>query len=130
MLAFPRQRGRDELRSKLYASVRQTLDGEEAALWDETERVLVGCGVVPRNAGRKLREAISLALEQEWRIGDEPLAAVADHAIAMWMKYISLGMRLRVRCGLMQFFKSGEWLHEGRWRYDAQDLWRLRRGPG
>lgn len=105
-------------------------DGEEAALWAETERVLVGCGVVPKNAGRKLREAISLALEQQWRNSDLSLESWGTAAIDMWALYVSLGLRLRVRCGLMQFFKSGEWLHSGRWRYDAQELDRRRRGPG
>lgn len=97
-------------------------DGEEAALWEEMKRVLEGCGVVFEQSGRKLREAVTLALQKEWRDGDESLAAVADRAIEMWTLYVSLGLKLRVRCGLRSFFASGEWLHSGRWRYDKQEI--------
>ena len=129
MLVFPRQR-RQPRRARSASAVRQPLDGEEAAVWEETSRVLLACGVSPLRTGRKVREAVSEALMLEWLRSDVPMAAVADLAIRRWQEYAEAGAKglLFAPLGVKAFFGGGEWLRPGMWHYDREALKKFKRG--
>jgi hypothetical protein len=129
LLAFPkRQRPTREPRRAPYDSVRQTLDGEEAALWDEATRVMQACGVSPESSGRKVRRAVMEALRLECERPGGAITAAGELAVRRWDEYRRMGHLLLSPRGVMGFFASGEWLNPSLWRLTLQGQEIARRG--
>lgn len=112
---------------------RQQLDGEDAALWDETTEVMRACGLSPEGS-RKIRRAISEALRftvHESAAGGEFGISTIHRAGCLarerWREYQELGELLFAPVGLLRFFAEGVWLRPKMWRCDRSKLEEMRR---
>jgi DNA-binding transcriptional ArsR family regulator len=130
-LAFQKSRRVAELRQDLEVKVRGTLDGEEAAIWDEVSEVLRFCGVTPHESGRRTRRAVADALQLHCRNSGASIAEAGGLARARWQEYRDVGPFLLSRCGTTKFFATGEWLNPSLWRLSlrGQETVRRRANP-
>jgi hypothetical protein len=127
VVAFPqRQRAQREPREAMAA--REQLDGEDAALWDETTRVMRACGVSPESSGRKVRRAILQALRLQGERTGEAIGAVGALAVERWREYERMAPMLFEPLGVTRFFSEGEWLRPGMWRLDRDMVQKSKRG--
>jgi hypothetical protein len=125
-LALRKHRRVTELRP-VDGNERSTLDGEEAAMWDEVSEVLRFCGMAPHNSGRRTRRVIADALRLYCDNSSASIAQAGDLARARWQEYRHVGPFLLSRCGITKFFASGEWLNPSLWRLSLRGQETLRR---
>lgn len=94
-------------------ATRERLDGLDAALWDEAERVLVQCGFHPT---RRQRNATILALQSCMDQQECPPAAAGDLLCCQWQLYRKAIPYLRWRYeSPLKFFRWDLW--------DKDQLW-------
>lgn len=110
-------------RARRDADPREGLDGEEAALFDETMRVLGACGIAPKNATRRQCNAVTEALRMHVACNQDcSIAQAGTVATETWDAYLkahSQGLLWRV-VGLQKFFAEGYWLENGHpWDWNA-----------
>jgi hypothetical protein len=127
LLAFPR-RQRLPREPREAAARAASMDGEDAAMWEEATRVMRACGVDPDNAGRKVRASVLGALRLRWEMGDLAIAEVGELMIQRWQEYRKMGWMLFAPLGFTRFIASGEWLNPSLWRLNLQGLEMARRG--
>jgi hypothetical protein len=127
LLAFRKHRRVTQLRPDVGANARSTLDGEEAAMWDEVSEVLRFCGETPHNSGRRTRRAVADALRLHCENSGASIAEAGDLARARWQEYRHVGPFLLSRCGITKFFATGEWLNPSLWRLSLRGQETLRR---
>jgi hypothetical protein len=111
---------------------RAALDGEGAALFDETMRVLGWCGIAVKNTTRRQRDAVSHALRAYADEHGHSLARAGDDACRAWQEYLDAARQglLRRTVEARRFFEQGYWLSNGTpWDWDQGEL-KQRRNAG
>ena len=94
------------------------MDGVDAALWDETTRVLVAIGVSPGDSTRRLRRAVHEALQVRTVQAGCSVADAGMLAVTRWREYARSSKQLRYSVGLRKFFSDGIWCDRDAWPWD------------
>jgi hypothetical protein len=95
--------------------IRAGLDGFEAALFDETMRVLGECGMGPKSVTRRMRNAVEDALRARMESEQCSLADAGSYLTERWDLYVECRHSLTNLVEARRFFAEGYWLDDRRW---------------
>lgn len=93
-----------------------------AGIESDVERVMLGCGL----ADRRVRLAVTRAMEMHLARGELDARACADLMIGNHREYVRLGEFLRFTWGPAKFFAQGHWINWELWPLDRERMQRAR----
>jgi hypothetical protein len=101
-------------------ALRSRLDGIEAALFDETMRVLGECGVGPKSSNRRQRNAVEDALRARMDRETCSMAAAGEYLVREWEAYVGSTASLAKVVEARRFFAEGYWQNRSRWDWSLE----------